>query len=159
ALRDRGRGVPSHRRTEAAGLRVARWARANLRLRQRLRPRGRGRSQQGQEQDHRAHWRFPLSGVGGCRTGLLAWVRRTGPRHAAPPAPSLAHQARSGTTFALAATNKSLAQINKSGTGREATNKRETATNADPLTCQMKPTTKIRFTEPQIALVMRAHQT
>jgi hypothetical protein len=23
--------------------------------------------------------------------------------------------------------------------------------------CQMKPTTKIRFTEPQIALVMRAH--
>jgi hypothetical protein len=57
----------------------------------------------------------------------------------------------------LAATNKCLAQINKSGTGREATNKRETATNADPLTCQMKPTIKIRFTEPQIALLMRAH--
>jgi len=35
--------------------------------------------------------------------------------------------------------------------------KRETAANADPLLCPMKPTTKIRFTEPQIALVMRAH--
>jgi hypothetical protein len=49
-----------------------------------------------------------------------------------------------------------LAKSNKSCTGGEAIKKRETATNPDPLTCPMKPTTKIRFTEPQIALVMRA---
>jgi hypothetical protein len=54
--------------------------------------------------------------------------------------------------------NKSLAQNNKSGTGREATKKREIREPAlIPLTCPMKPTTKIRFTEPQIALLMRAH--
>jgi hypothetical protein len=50
-----------------------------------------------------------------------------------------------------------LARNNKSRTEGEATKKRETATNADPLMCPMKPTTKIRFTEPQIALVMGAH--
>jgi hypothetical protein len=33
----------------------------------------------------------------------------------------------------------------------------KTATNADPLLCPMKPTTKIRFTESQIALVTRAY--
>src|SRR5262249_53671028 len=57
----------------------------------------------------------------------------------------------------MAATNKYLAQSNKSCTGGESTKKRETATNADPLLCPMKPTTKIRFTESQIALVMRAY--
>jgi hypothetical protein len=31
------------------------------------------------------------------------------------------------------------------------------ATNLHPQMCPTKPTTKIRFTEPQIALVMRAH--
>jgi hypothetical protein len=30
-------------------------------------------------------------------------------------------------------------------------------TNLHPQMCSMKPTSKIRFTEPQIALVMRAH--
>jgi hypothetical protein len=30
-------------------------------------------------------------------------------------------------------------------------------TNLHPQTCPMKPTTKIRFTEPQIALLMRAY--
>ena len=57
----------------------------------------------------------------------------------------------------MAATNKCLAQSNKSRPGGEATKKRETATNADPLLCPMKLTSKIRFTEPQIALVMRAY--
>ena len=56
----------------------------------------------------------------------------------------------------LAATNKCLARNNKSRAGGESTKKRETA-SADPLMCPMKPTTKIRFTEPQIELVMRAH--
>jgi hypothetical protein len=53
-----------------------------------------------------------------------------------------------------AATNKCLAQSNKSRTEAEATKKRETATNADPLLSPMKPTTK---TEPQIAFVIRAY--
>jgi hypothetical protein len=52
-----------------------------------------------------------------------------------------------------------LAQNNKSRTEGETTKKRETAANADPLLCPMKPTTKIRFTEPQIALVIRAYPT
>ena len=43
----------------------------------------------------------------------------------------------------------------KSRTGRKATKKREA--NLGPLMCPTKPTTKIRFTEPQIALVMRAY--
>jgi len=50
------------------------------------------------------------------------------------------------------------AQGNKSSAGREATNKRDTRPALIPLEmCPMKPTIKIRFTEPQIALVMRAH--
>jgi hypothetical protein len=56
----------------------------------------------------------------------------------------------------LAATNKCLAPSNKSCTGGKATKKRairQPTLIRDP----MKPTTKIRFTEPQIALVMRAH--
>jgi hypothetical protein len=56
----------------------------------------------------------------------------------------------------LAGTNKCLAPINKSRHGGEATKKRairQPTLIRDP----MKPTTKIRFTEPQIALVMRAH--
>jgi hypothetical protein len=57
----------------------------------------------------------------------------------------------------MAAMNKCLALNNKSCAGDKATKERETATNADPLLYPMKPTTKIRFTEPQIALVMRAH--
>jgi hypothetical protein len=58
----------------------------------------------------------------------------------------------------MALTNKCLAQSNKSRTGREATKKRKNlAANLDPLMCPMKPTVKIRFTEPQIALVIRAH--
>ena len=58
----------------------------------------------------------------------------------------------------LAATNKCLAQGNKSSAGREATNKRDTRPALIPLEmCPMKPTIKIRFTEPQIALVMRAN--
>jgi hypothetical protein len=47
--------------------------------------------------------------------------------------------------------NKSLAQKNKSRTDVKATNERATV-----IRLPMKPTIKIRFTEPQIALVMRA---
>ena len=57
----------------------------------------------------------------------------------------------------MAETNKFLAKNSNSCTGSESTKKRETLTNADPLMCPMKPTTKIRFTEPQIALVLRAY--
>jgi hypothetical protein len=58
----------------------------------------------------------------------------------------------------MAGTNKFLAKNNKSGKGAAATKKRSNpATNLDPLMCPMKPTIKIRFTEPQITLVMRAH--
>src|SRR5262245_2038484 len=57
----------------------------------------------------------------------------------------------------MAAPNKCLALISKSRMGREATKKAEPATNPNPPTRPMKPTTKIRFTEPQIALVMRAY--
>jgi hypothetical protein len=58
----------------------------------------------------------------------------------------------------LAATNKSLANKNKSRSGGKATKKREIW---QPIVIRliyaMKSTTKIRFTEPQIAFVMRAH--
>ena len=64
----------------------------------------------------------------------------------------------------LAAKNKCLAQSTKSRTGGEATKERETDwISGVPLndlgSCAypMKSTIKIRFTEPQIALVMRAH--
>jgi hypothetical protein len=40
---------------------------------------------------------------------------------------------------------------------RVAKRPRSEKANLDPLRCPMKPTIKIRFTEPQIALVMRAH--
>jgi hypothetical protein len=57
----------------------------------------------------------------------------------------------------MAATNKCLAQSNKSGAGGKATNKRDTRPALIPLEmCPMKPKFRIRFTEPQIALVMRA---
>ena len=55
----------------------------------------------------------------------------------------------------MAATNKSLAHKNKSCRGGKTTKKREVRQPA--LIRPMKPMTKIRFTEPQIALVMRAH--
>jgi hypothetical protein len=58
--------------------------------------------------------------------------------------------------LSLAATNKCLAKSNKSCTEDEATKECEAANHLDQLS-PMKPTTKIRFTEPQIALVMRAH--
>jgi hypothetical protein len=58
----------------------------------------------------------------------------------------------------MAAVNKCLALDDKSSAGREATNKRDTRPDLIPLEMRpMKPTNKIRFTEPQIALVMRAH--
>jgi hypothetical protein len=58
----------------------------------------------------------------------------------------------------MAATNKCLALGDKSSAGREATNKRDTRSALIPLAMRpMKSTIKIRFTEPQIALVMRAH--
>jgi hypothetical protein len=58
----------------------------------------------------------------------------------------------------MAAMNKCLALGDKSSAGREATNKRDTRPALIPLGMRpMKPTIKIRFTEPQIALVMRAH--
>jgi hypothetical protein len=57
----------------------------------------------------------------------------------------------------MAATNKCLAQGNKSSVGHEATNKRAPDQPRSRLMCPMKPTIKVRFTEPQIALVMRAH--
>jgi hypothetical protein len=60
--------------------------------------------------------------------------------------------------------NKYLAQSNKSKHGRGTTKKLRDARSATlPLyefrkwACPMKPTTKIRFTEPQIALLMRAY--
>jgi hypothetical protein len=53
----------------------------------------------------------------------------------------------------LAAKNKCLAPNNRSRTGGEATKKHELGWMSIP----MKPTTKIRFTEPQIALLMHAH--
>jgi hypothetical protein len=58
----------------------------------------------------------------------------------------------------MAATNKSLAQSNKFRTGGEATNKRNRQPSLIGQRVPMKPTTtKIRFTEPQIAFLMRAH--
>jgi hypothetical protein len=58
----------------------------------------------------------------------------------------------------MAAMNKCLALGDKSSAGREATNKRDTRPAPIPLEMRpMKPIIKIRFTEPQIALVMRAH--
>jgi hypothetical protein len=56
----------------------------------------------------------------------------------------------------VAATNKCLAKSNKSCTEDEATKECEAANHLDQLS-PMKPTIKIRFTEPQIALVMHAH--
>jgi hypothetical protein len=62
------------------------------------------------------------------------------------------------TTTIMAATNKCLAHSNKSSAAHEATNKRDTRPALIPLEMRpMKPTIKIRFTEPQISLVMRAH--
>ena len=64
----------------------------------------------------------------------------------------------------MAGTNKQLARSNKSCTGGEATKERETdwiggvpLNDLGNLAYSMKSTFKIRFTEPQIALVMRAH--
>jgi hypothetical protein len=61
-------------------------------------------------------------------------------------------------TTSMAAMNKCLALGDKSSPGREATNKRDTRPALIPLEmCLMKPTFKIRFTEPQIALVLHVH--
>jgi hypothetical protein len=57
----------------------------------------------------------------------------------------------------MAATNKCLVHGNKSRAAHEATNERDTRPAPIRLMCPMKPTMKIRFTEPEIALVMRAH--
>jgi hypothetical protein len=60
-----------------------------------------------------------------------------------------------GQIATMAATNKCLALSNKSSTQREATNSGKR--HPMLIRCAMKPTTKIRFTEPQIALLMRAY--
>ena len=95
------------------------------------------------------------------RRSLLARISAMARRGFGPsefPRPPPPHQEPpSRLRVRLAPQSKCLAQNNKSRTEGEATKKRETAANADPLLCPMKPTTKIRFTEPQIALVMRAH--
>jgi hypothetical protein len=59
----------------------------------------------------------------------------------------------------MAATNKSLARNNKSRTARNATKERwhRPLIEFRNRACAMTSTIKIRFTEPQIALVMRAH--
>jgi hypothetical protein len=59
----------------------------------------------------------------------------------------------------LAATNKSLAKSNKPRTARNATKERwhRPLIEFPNRASAMRSTIKIRFTEPQIALVMRAH--
>jgi hypothetical protein len=54
----------------------------------------------------------------------------------------------------MAATNKCLVLSNKSGPGDERPRSMKTQPT---LVSSRKPTIKIRFTEPQIALVMHAH--
>ena len=95
---------------------------------------------------------------------FVAWQPSASPRQGVPPSggPNRDHHAVSGSRASSTPEGRLPPWQRRTNVWRRLTNlarraKRPTATNADPLTCQMKPTIKIRFTEPQIARVMRAH--